>query len=208
MWPGTGPRRKVGGGLREHRLRVPIAAAAEQQFFLLFFAILGVQECRHLNIPTVPATLFSSGGGLVSSESLRRGLAKQELLRSVWGYGPGIATRTVDSHSSRLRRKLTAADAHRPGRWVINVRGVGYAERAKADRAAGGEMGKLGVRAPVCESVKDARRRPESGERLVVAKRRPASVDNHNRTRLSAEDAAGARTAERISRQLGWRGEE
>jgi DNA-binding response OmpR family regulator len=55
-----------------------------------------------------------------------RVFAKQELLRSVWGYGPGTATRTVDSHSSRLRRKLTAADAHRPGRWVINVRGVGY----------------------------------------------------------------------------------
>ncbi len=55
-----------------------------------------------------------------------RVFAKQELLRSVWGYGPGTATRTVDSHSSRLRRKLTAADAHRPRRWVINVRGVGY----------------------------------------------------------------------------------
>jgi len=55
-----------------------------------------------------------------------RVFSKQELLRSVWGYGPGTATRTVDSHSSRLRRKLTAADADRPGRWVINVFGVGY----------------------------------------------------------------------------------
>jgi DNA-binding response OmpR family regulator len=55
-----------------------------------------------------------------------RVFGKQELLRSVWGYGPGTATRTVDSHASRLRRKLTAADAHPPGRWVINVWGVGY----------------------------------------------------------------------------------
>jgi DNA-binding response OmpR family regulator len=55
-----------------------------------------------------------------------RVFAKQELLRSVWGYGPGTATRTVDSHASRLRRKLTAADAHQPRRWVINVWGVGY----------------------------------------------------------------------------------
>jgi DNA-binding response OmpR family regulator len=48
---------------------------------------------------------------------------KQELLRSVWGYRSEAATRTVDSHASRLRRKL---DADGSGRWVINVWGVGY----------------------------------------------------------------------------------
>jgi DNA-binding response OmpR family regulator len=45
-----------------------------------------------------------------------------ELLRAIWGHpGPGY-TRTLDSHASRLRRKLNAVG----GRWIINVRGVGY----------------------------------------------------------------------------------
>jgi DNA-binding response OmpR family regulator len=47
---------------------------------------------------------------------------KQELLRAVWGYRSDGSTRTVDSHASRLRRKLE----DRGGRWVINVWGVGY----------------------------------------------------------------------------------
>jgi DNA-binding response OmpR family regulator len=51
-----------------------------------------------------------------------RVFAKQELLRAVWGYRSSGSTRTVDSHASRLRRKLE----ERGGRWVINVWGVGY----------------------------------------------------------------------------------
>jgi DNA-binding response OmpR family regulator len=53
----------------------------------------------------------------------QRVFARTELLRSVWRYGTGGSTRTVDSHASRLRRKLAAED----GRcWVISVWGVGY----------------------------------------------------------------------------------
>jgi DNA-binding response OmpR family regulator len=52
-----------------------------------------------------------------------RVFGKQELLRSVWGYRSHAATRTVDSHASRLRRKL---DLDGSGRWVITVWGVGY----------------------------------------------------------------------------------
>lgn len=52
-----------------------------------------------------------------------RVVSKQELLSRIWGYGSGCATRTLDSHASRLRRKLATLDA-RP--WVVNVRGVGY----------------------------------------------------------------------------------
>jgi DNA-binding response OmpR family regulator len=55
-----------------------------------------------------------------------RVFGKQELLRLVWGYRSCAVTRTVDSHACRLRRKLDGADAHPPGRWVINVWGVGY----------------------------------------------------------------------------------
>jgi len=48
---------------------------------------------------------------------------KDELLRAVWGYRSSGSTRTVDSHASRVRRKL-GVDGSR--RWVINVWGVGY----------------------------------------------------------------------------------
>lgn len=48
---------------------------------------------------------------------------KDELLRDVWGFRSLGRTRTLDSHASRLRRKLAA-----PGgaRYVRNVWGVGY----------------------------------------------------------------------------------
>jgi DNA-binding response OmpR family regulator len=52
-----------------------------------------------------------------------RVFGKQELLRSVWGYRSDAATRTVDGHACRLRRKL---DLDGDGRWVITVWGVGY----------------------------------------------------------------------------------
>jgi DNA-binding response OmpR family regulator len=52
-----------------------------------------------------------------------RVFGKQELLRAVWGYQADVATRTVDSHACRLRRKL---DLDGSGRWVITVWGIGY----------------------------------------------------------------------------------
>jgi DNA-binding response OmpR family regulator len=48
--------------------------------------------------------------------------AKSELMRDVWGYASPGSSRTVDTHASRLRRKL--AGGSRP--YVSNVRGVGY----------------------------------------------------------------------------------
>jgi DNA-binding response OmpR family regulator len=49
---------------------------------------------------------------------------KSELLREVWGFVADARTRTVDSHASRLRRKLQDAGAVRP--YVINVWKIGY----------------------------------------------------------------------------------
>jgi len=53
----------------------------------------------------------------------RRVFRKEELLRDVWGFRSNGITRTLDSHASRLRRKLQT-DGHGP--FVINVWGVGY----------------------------------------------------------------------------------
>jgi len=52
-----------------------------------------------------------------------RVFTKNELLRDVWGYLAAGRTRTVDTHSCRLRRKLDAVSSRR---WIVNVRGVGY----------------------------------------------------------------------------------
>jgi DNA-binding response OmpR family regulator len=52
-----------------------------------------------------------------------RVFTKEQLLRDVWGFRSLGRTRTLDSHASRLRRKLTAAGA---GPVVVNVWGVGY----------------------------------------------------------------------------------
>ena len=51
-----------------------------------------------------------------------RVFTKEELLRDVWGFRSMGRTRTLDSHASRLRRKLDPEN----GRFVINVWGVGY----------------------------------------------------------------------------------
>jgi DNA-binding response OmpR family regulator len=52
----------------------------------------------------------------------RRVLTKEELLRDVWGYRSLGRTRTLDSHASRLRRKLDPEHS----RFVHNCWGVGY----------------------------------------------------------------------------------
>lgn len=51
-----------------------------------------------------------------------RVFSKRELLGEVWGYRAPTRTRTLDSHASRLRRKLDP----RHGRYVVNCWGVGY----------------------------------------------------------------------------------
>jgi DNA-binding response OmpR family regulator len=52
----------------------------------------------------------------------RRVFTKEELLRDVWGFRSMGRTRTLDSHASRLRRKLDPES----GSYVINVWGIGY----------------------------------------------------------------------------------
>lgn len=51
-----------------------------------------------------------------------RVFTREELLRGVWGFQSLGATRTLDSHAGRLRKKLRA---HGAG-FVVNVWGVGY----------------------------------------------------------------------------------
>jgi DNA-binding response OmpR family regulator len=60
---------------------------------------------------------------LLASEP-QRVFTKEELLKQVWGYQGHLRTRTLDSHASRLRRKLRPLDGTTA--FVENVWGVGY----------------------------------------------------------------------------------
>jgi DNA-binding response OmpR family regulator len=51
-----------------------------------------------------------------------RVFTREELLRVVWGFRGPVRTRTLDSHASRVRRKLTEHGAP----LVVNVWGIGY----------------------------------------------------------------------------------
>jgi DNA-binding response OmpR family regulator len=54
-----------------------------------------------------------------------RVIPKAELLERIWGYRNSHTTRTLDSHASRLRRRI---ESELPGtRYVVNRWGVGYA---------------------------------------------------------------------------------
>ena len=64
------------------------------------------------------------------AEEPTRVFTREELLRGVWGYRSLGATRTLDSHASRLRQKLSAG-----GR----VRGQRLGRRLPADRRTAGD---------------------------------------------------------------------
>jgi DNA-binding response OmpR family regulator len=79
---------------------------------------------RMVTLAGEPVALSAKEYGLLSALAAEptRVVTKAELLRDVWGYGGAVATRTVDVHAYRLRRKLAAAGAP----LVVSVRGVGY----------------------------------------------------------------------------------
>jgi DNA-binding response OmpR family regulator len=58
----------------------------------------------------------------LASES-ERVFTKKELLETVWGFRSQGRTRTLDSHASRLRKKL---GLHSDAAWIANVWGIGY----------------------------------------------------------------------------------
>jgi len=49
---------------------------------------------------------------------------REELLREVWGYDPGVVSRTLDTHLAELRRKLER-EPHKP-RHILTIPKLGY----------------------------------------------------------------------------------
>jgi DNA-binding response OmpR family regulator len=91
------------------------------------------RRARRVTIGECVLTLSGKELGLLTAlaKDPRRVVSKQELLRDVWGYKSAGRTRTVDSHASRLRRKMAVASGGR--RYIVNVWGLGY--RLVADDA-------------------------------------------------------------------------
>jgi DNA-binding response OmpR family regulator len=82
------------------------------------------RAARRVSVGGVPVLLAAKEYELLVKLAAEPGrvFTKEQLLREVWGYRSLGRTRTLDSHASRLRRKLAAAG----GDFVRNVWGVGY----------------------------------------------------------------------------------
>jgi DNA-binding response OmpR family regulator len=82
------------------------------------------RAARRVTVGDTPVVLAAKEYELLVklAEAPTRVYTKEELLREVWGFRSLGRTRTLDSHASRLRRKLAAAG----GDFVRNVWGVGY----------------------------------------------------------------------------------
>jgi DNA-binding response OmpR family regulator len=79
---------------------------------------------RHVTVDGQPIALSQKEFGLlrILASDPTRVFSKEELLAAVWAYRGTSKTRTLDSHASRLRRKLDPEH----GRFVINCWGIGY----------------------------------------------------------------------------------
>jgi DNA-binding response OmpR family regulator len=80
---------------------------------------------RHVSVDGTRVALSSKEFSLLATLAAEpdRVFTKLELLRDIWGFQTQARTRTLDSHASRVRRKL--AHGH-GGPFVVNVWGVGY----------------------------------------------------------------------------------
>jgi DNA-binding response OmpR family regulator len=79
---------------------------------------------RLVTVDGQPIALSQKEFGLlrILASDPTRVFSKEELLAAVWAYRGSSKTRTLDSHASRLRRKLDPEH----GRFVINCWGIGY----------------------------------------------------------------------------------
>jgi len=80
---------------------------------------------RRVHVRDTPVFLSAKEFELVAKLASQpyRVWTKEELLRDVWGFRALGRTRTLESHASRVRKKLCVAP---DDRFVVNLWGVGY----------------------------------------------------------------------------------
>ena len=83
------------------------------------------RRTRRVSVRDAAVTLSAKEFDLLArlASEPHRVFTKEELLREVWGFRALGRTRTLESHASRLRKKLRFAE---DDRFVVNVWGVGY----------------------------------------------------------------------------------
>ncbi|HEX9565814.1 MAG TPA: response regulator transcription factor [Gemmatimonadaceae bacterium] len=88
--------------------------AATQHGVLAFGDVTVDPAARTVTRGGLPITLSPKAFDLLLSLARREGrvASRVELLREVWGYGPLVLSRTVDSHVAELRRRLEADPAN------------------------------------------------------------------------------------------------
>jgi two-component system response regulator MtrA len=108
-------------------LRRGARAAANGQPALMAFGNIAVDESSRIVTRSGEAVgLPPKAFDLLLALARRDGrvASRVELLREVWGYGPLVLSRTVDSHIAELRRKLETDPAN--PRHIITVFKTGY----------------------------------------------------------------------------------
>ena len=93
---------------------------------LRFGDIVVDHAARTVSRAGAPVSLSPKAFDLLMALVRREGriATRVELLREVWGYGPLVLSRTVDSHVAELRRKLE--DEAAEPRHIVTVHRVGY----------------------------------------------------------------------------------
>jgi DNA-binding response OmpR family regulator len=83
------------------------------------------RSTRRVRVRDESVTLSAKEFELVAklASEPQRVFTKEELLREVWGYRALGRTRTLESHASRVRKKLCVDP---DDRFIVNVWGVGY----------------------------------------------------------------------------------
>jgi DNA-binding response OmpR family regulator len=108
------------------RIRAVLRRAASRESERIEVGSLAVDRAtRRVTVAGMPVVLSAKEFELLAklASDPTRVFTKERLLREVWGYRNLVATRTVDSHASRVRRKLAAGGL---ADCVVNVWGVGY----------------------------------------------------------------------------------
>src|SRR5438270_492386 len=108
---------RIGALLRRHERRSPARRYRIGPLEVDFLARQVLLEGESVSLSKKEFALLRA----LAAEPTRV-FTREELLRGVWGFRSLGATRTLDSHACRLRRKLAANG----DRFVVNVWGVGY----------------------------------------------------------------------------------
>jgi two-component system alkaline phosphatase synthesis response regulator PhoP len=108
------------------RRRKQQAAGSPSDEAIVFGAVRVDPAARTVSVDGTPVALSPKAFDLLLALVRREGrvASREELLREVWGYGPLVLSRTVDSHVAELRRRIEP-DADEP-RHVVTVYKAGY----------------------------------------------------------------------------------